>query len=313
MLAPGVEGSEQKIVIGSEWATFPPDFRNSRFQQIAWPGGRRLGPICDAIIEVRINRTGNLTVVTEHVFPDFVRHGRISLFAHHIEDGLRHDELRKGADNNRITQLATYARSLLKYLWQAVSNPEGRKLRLQIGHHSTRHLMLVMKRVVFNDAANRLALAFGNVAQAFGDLMYRFQVDRCAESGASYVLDEPFGCRMGCTIGQRRCRGVDHIDAELHSAARGIWRKSGKTMRVQMTSQLAANSCKRRLQHVNPFRRQQAARILDVDGIDAERHELACLSHIVIVSVDGAYSVNDPTRGIEADSLGCPNRHLHVA
>ena len=116
---------------------------------------------------------------------------------------------------------------------------------------------------------------------------------------------------MGCTIGQRRCRGVNHIDAKLHGATRDIWRKAGKTMRVQMQRQLAAHRFERRHQRVNPFRRQQAARILDVDGIDAERHELACLSHIVIVSVDGAYSVNDPTRGIEADSLGCPNRHLH--
>src|SRR5262249_29295241 len=171
----------------------------------------------------------------------------------------------------------------------------------------------VMKRVVFNDVTDRLALAFGNVTQAFGDLMHRLQIDRCAESGASYVLDEPFGCWMGRTIGQRGCRGVNHVDTELDGATRGIWRKSGETMRVQMQRQRAAYRLKCWHQRVNPFRRQQAARILDVDGIDPERNELTSLSHIVIVSVDGAYRVDDSTRGIEADSLGGPNRHLHVA
>ena len=61
------------------------------------------------------------------------------------------------------------------------------------------------------------------------DLMHRLQVDRCAESGASYVLDKPFSCRMGCTIGQCRCRGVNHIDAELHGATRGENRHAPRT------------------------------------------------------------------------------------
>src|SRR5262249_37806514 len=43
------------------------------------------------------------------------------------------------------TQLAAHALGLLEHLRQPMGDPKWRKLRLQVGHHSTRHLMFVMK------------------------------------------------------------------------------------------------------------------------------------------------------------------------
>ena len=145
-----------------------------------------------------------------------------------------HDELREGADDNRVTQLATYPRGLLKNFRQSICDTKRRELRLQIGYHSTRHLMLVVESVVFNDATDWLALASGDVAQALGNLFNRPKIDGNIETIASYVLDKPFGGRMGCAVGQHGCRRMDHIHAEFDGAARCVRREPCEAMRVQM-------------------------------------------------------------------------------
>src|SRR5262249_21237735 len=153
---------------------------------------------------------------------------------------------RERADDNWIAQLATYTRSLLKNLGQTVGDPQRRELRLQVGHHSTRHLMLVVKGVVLNDAADGLALASRNVRQALRNLTDGLQVERCAESRAPYVFDEPFGGRMGCAIGERGRGGMNHVNAKFHCATCAIWCQSRKTMRVKMQGRAAARCLERR-------------------------------------------------------------------
>src|SRR4029077_6569038 len=139
-----------------------------------------------------------------------------------------------GADDNRVTELATYPRGLLKNFRQSICDTKRRELRLQIGYHSTRHLMLVVESVVFNDATDWLALASGDVSQALGNLFNRPKIDGNIETIASYVLDETFAGRMGCALGPHRRRRMDHIHTEFHGAARCIWRQPCEAMRVQM-------------------------------------------------------------------------------
>ena len=72
--------------------------------------------------------------------------------------------------------------------------------------------MLVVKRIVFDDVAERLALAPGDVAQAVGDLLDRRQIDRNLEPAAADLRVNHSVGGMGRAVGQRRGRGVNHID-----------------------------------------------------------------------------------------------------
>ena len=61
------------------------------------------------------------------------------------------------------------------------------------------------------------------------------------------------------------------------------------------------------------FWRQKAAWILDVNGVDAERHKFTCLARKIIVGMDGTDRIHDTARSIEADLFCGAHRHLHVA
>ncbi len=64
---------------------------------------------------------------------------------------------------------------------------------------------------------------------------------------------------------------------------------------------------------VGALGRQQAAGILDIDRVHAERREFARLAGVIGVGVDRADRVDDAAGGIETDFLCRAHRHFHVA
>ena len=78
------------------------------------------------------------------------------------------------------------------------------------------------------------------------------------------------------------------VDAKRDGAQRRIGGKAGEAVRMQMQRQRAANRLERRYQRARAFGGEQPARVLDVNRIDAELDQLACLARVIIVGVDGA-------------------------
>src|SRR3981081_1208044 len=82
---------------------------------------------------------------------------------------------------------------------------------------------------------------------------------------------------------------------------------------MKMQRQGADAGLERRPQRCPSLWRKQAAWVLDVDGVHAERDKLARLARIVIVGMNGAHGVDDAAGGIEPDLLGSAYRHFHIA
>ena len=106
---------------------------------------------------------------------------------------------------------------------------------------------------------------------------------------------------------------MNHIDPELDGATRGVGREPGKAMGMQVQRELAAGGLDRRHQRLYALGRQQTARVLQINGVDAEGDQLTGLASVVVVGVNRAVRVNYAASGIEADFLGCAHRNLHVA
>src|ERR1700737_1384695 len=70
-----VKRGEQKIVVGGKWAALALQLRNAGLEQVAGAAFGRLGAIGNAIVKVRIDGTGDLPVIAEHVFPHFIGPG----------------------------------------------------------------------------------------------------------------------------------------------------------------------------------------------------------------------------------------------
>ena len=82
-------------------------------------------------------------------------------------------------------------------------------------------------------------------------------------------------------------------------------------MKVQR--QRTAGGLERRDQRVRAFGGEEAARILDVNRIDAELDQLARLARVIVVGVDGAERVDHAAGGIQAAPLRRAHRHFHIA
>src|SRR5215469_8025582 len=84
-------------------------------------------------------------------------------------------------------------------------------------------------------------------------------------------------------------------------------------MRVQVQGSSSAHGLESRHKSLRAFGGQKAAWILDVDGVDTERHKLARLARIIIIGMDGTDRVYDTACGIKAELFCGAHRYLHVA
>ena len=82
-------------------------------------------------------------------------------------------------------------------------------------------------------------------------------------------------------------------------------------MKVQR--QRAADRLERRHQRPRPLGREQPARVLDKDRIDAELDQLARLARVIVVGVHGAERVDHAAGNVEPGPLRRAHRHLHIA
>ena len=97
--------------------------------------------------------------MAERVLAQLVGDHAITLALHHVECGLRDQELRERAHHDRIAQILAYLRDFVEDLVESVLDAGGAKLRAQVRDHPARHLVLVHPRIKRRRFSGGLALA----------------------------------------------------------------------------------------------------------------------------------------------------------
>ena len=128
-----------------------------------------------------------------------------------------------------------------------------------------------------------------------------FFVDERLVTERAQILRDVEQRRIRRTVGQRRQRGVDDLDAELDRFETAERTETGGAVGVQLDGNAVGVGEHDRHQRLHAFRREQAAGIFEAEPIDFERRGLAGALGEIFIGVFRRDRIDDVRHRIDAD------------
>ena len=235
--------------------------------------------VLDPVAHVRIDRRRWRAEASEHVADHLVGHVRVALLADHVHHRLRADDLRERRHHDRVAQLARErARPRRRPRADGAPGASRASWRRIVADHAAGQLVLEVARVVFLRRARRQAFGGGEPAEVAADCPDQRSMSRCRREMpllrrlATVRSRSPAGC-CRCPAGARRYAPCRHPAPARRIGER---RQADRAVRVQLQRLAAEGRAQRGQQRAGALRRQQAARVLQVDTRDVrDRSQLA--------------------------------------
>ena len=311
-----VEGGEQQVVVGRERAALLPQPGEPGLHELVGAPGDGLlhaeavGGLLDDLGQ---DRSDGPAVEPHRVARDLVGDGPVAFPLRHVDHRLGDDVLREGADDDRIAEVLADPHRLRQHLLEPVAHADVGKLGVQVGDHAARDLVLVELGVMALVDAQRLVVTLGQRDEVVRHLREVVEVEPDPVSEVAEMADEILGRRQRVGPGHGADGRVQHVDAERDRLEVAELRQPAAAVGVELQRHVRADgTADRRNQCADAVGREQAARVLDDEGVDPVADDLRRDVGVVFVRVDRTQGVGEPGAAVETGRLGRRDGELDV-
>ena len=231
--------------------------------------------------------------MSQHIPDPLFRRYLIAFPQQYIQYGLGTHKLREWRDHHRVAPLFADDAHLLEDLIDAVRHFSLCQHGRQIGYHAARHLMDILKGIIFNGGSHGKVLSSRHISEVVGDLCHRLVIHYGIIAEPSQVHRYIFRRWMGGAIGKGQGAHIYDIDAEGHRIETADGGKSRRAVGMHLQRQITDLFLYDRYQRLDAIGGKKSDGILYHDDVGFQfLHHFGGLSGIKFIGVDGTDGVH---------------------